>query len=485
MGLVFYGMPSYAQLSIPVYDAIIADPARTVLEELRNYPHDTTITDPEPAAKRVNFIIGEIVIKGNRKTQPHIVMRELPFKTGDSIQLPELVNQFEVARQQLINTRLFIEAVVSLKSIRGYFVDIAIDLKERWYVFPIPYLKPVDRNLAEWAKQGYGTDRLNYGFKFTHYNFTGRNDKLRMWLVTGYTKQIQFQYDQPYADNTLKHGYKIGFSFNSRKEINYGTVNNQQMFTDTLDGIKNYSANIEYNYRPGLRTFHSLRFSFSHMDVDNRVAALNANYFKDGRNAVQIPEISYSLRHINVDYVAYPLTGWMGEASILKKGIHTYTTMWQLSGKYTRAMDLGKKWYFGLQSQGVLKYPFDQPFYNTPMFGYGEFYLRGLEKYVIDGVAGMMSRQTFRRELLNFSLPTFLASKTHDRVPIRVYAKAYADFGYAMNRSSPENSLANRMLYTTGLGLDIVTFYDFVFRFDYSFNQLGQNGLFLHFKHEF
>jgi hypothetical protein len=41
------------------------------------------------------------------------------------------------------------------------------------------------------------------------------------------------------------------------------------------------------------------------------------------------------------------------------------------------------------------------------------------------------------------------------------------------------------MMYTAGFGLDIVTFYDFVFRFDYSFNQLGENGLFLHFKNEF
>jgi hypothetical protein len=105
---------------------------------------------------------------------------------------PDLVKKFESARQQLVNSRLFIEVVVALKSIRGYLVDVSIDVKERWYIFPIPYVKPVDRNLSEWAKQGYGTDRLNYGFKFTHYNLSGRNDKLRLWLITGYSKQISF-----------------------------------------------------------------------------------------------------------------------------------------------------------------------------------------------------------------------------------------------------------------------------------------------------
>jgi hypothetical protein len=97
---------------------------------------------------------------------------------------------------------------------------VLIDVKERWYIFPIPYVKPVDRNLSEWAKQGYGSDRLNYGFKFTHYNVSGRNDKLRLWLITGYSKQIQFQYDQPYADKTLKHVYKLSFYYAANREFN-------------------------------------------------------------------------------------------------------------------------------------------------------------------------------------------------------------------------------------------------------------------------
>lgn len=434
---------------------------------------------------QTSFIIGEIVISGNKRTKDYVVERELPFRMGDTVQLPELVNQFETARQQLMNTRLFNEAIVSLKSVRGYFVDVSIELKERWYIFPLPYVKPIDRNLTEWAKQGYGTDRLNYGFKFTHYNFSGRNDKLRLWLITGYSKQIQFQYDQPYADKSLKHGYKISFGYSQNKEVNYATVDNQQMFTDTLTGFQNWTGSIEYNYRPGLRTFHSFRLGFTHLNIDRNVLNLNPKYYDEGKNRLNIPEISYTVRHFHVDYIPFPLKGWTGEASILKKGIHSYTSMWQLSAKYQRALDLGKKFYFNWQAQGLVRYPFDQPFYNTMLFGYGDLYLRGLEKYVIDGSAGAMTRQTFRKELLKFNLPTFLGSRSHDKIPFRIYAKAFADAGYAMNRRVPENSLTNRMLYTTGLGIDIVTFYDFVFRFDYSFNQLGQNGLFLHLKNEF
>ena len=438
-------------------------------------------TQPSP------FVIGEIYIEGIKRTKSYIIQRELPFKSGDSIFLPELVKGFEISRSQLFNTGLFNEVTVALKSFRGYYVDVIIQVKERWYIFPIPYIKPVDRNLSEWSKQGYGVDRLNYGFKFTYYNFTGRNDKLRMWLITGYTKQIQFQYDQPYADKSLKHGYRVGFSYSSNKEVNYATSDNQQRFIDTLNaGIKRWSGNVDYTYRPGLRTFHAVRLSVTQQTVDTQVINLNPKYFGPHRNRITYPELSYTINYVNVDYIHFPLTGWMAEGSILRRGIHSDMDMWQINGKVAKGWRLSKKWFFGWQGYGVLRVPFDQPYINQRLFGYGDLYLRGLERYVIDGVGAFMSRQTFRRELFRFSIPTFLKkSKSHDRIPFRIYARSFGDMGYAYNKYDKGNSLVNKMLYTGGLGLDVVTFYDFIFRFDYSFNQLGQKGLFLHIKNEF
>jgi len=41
------------------------------------------------------------------------------------------------------------------------------------------------------------------------------------------------------------------------------------------------------------------------------------------------------------------------------------------------------------------------------------------------------------------------------------------------------------LLRTWGLGLDIVSIYDFLFKIEYSFNQLGRNGLYLQTRREF
>jgi outer membrane protein assembly factor BamA len=457
-------------------------------------PADTAQAFAPPPVKYDNnystpFVIGDIYIEGNKRTKPYIIERELPFKRGDSIYLPELVHGFEVSRQQLVNTTLFNDVVIALRSFRGYYVDIQIIVKERWYIFPIPYLKPVDRNLTEWAKQGYGLDRVNYGFKFTYNNFTGRNDKLRLWLITGYTQQIQFQYEQPNADKSLKHGYRLGFFYSFNREVNYATQENQQRFVDSLsDGIKMWSGNIDYTYRPGLRTVHSVRLAFTHQEVDERITELNPKYYGRAIHEISYPELSYAVNYVNVDYKPFPLKGVLAEANVLRRGIHADMNMWQFSGKMTKSWQLTKKHYYSLQVNGILRLPFDQPYINQRMFGYGDMYLRGLEKYVIDGVAAFMARNSFRRELFRFSIPTYLKSQSHDRIPFRIYARAFGDLGYAHNKNSTiifSNSLTNRMLYTGGLGVDIVTFYDFVLRFDYSFNQLGQNGLFLHIKNDF
>jgi hypothetical protein len=186
-----------------------------------------------------------------------------------------------------------------------------------------------------------------------------------------------------------------------------------------------------------------------------------------------------------VDYVHFPLTGWIVEGGILKRGIHKNMNMWQINAKFTKGWQLAKKTFYSLQGNGVLRAPFDQPYINHRMFGYGDMFLRGLERYVVDGVAAFMTRSSLRRELFRFNINTHVKSRSHDRIPFRIYARTFGDMGYAYNKNFTGNSLTNRMLYTGGLGVDVVTFYDLILRFDYSFNQLGQNGLFLHIKNDF
>jgi hypothetical protein len=114
--------------------------------------------------------------------------------------------------------------------------------------------------------------------------------------------------------------------------------------------------------------------------------------------------------------------------------------------------------------------------------GYGEYYLRGLENYVVDGVASFLATYTLRKKICSFKVPFPIKNKIVPFVPFAIFAKTYADAGYVFQNASLPTQLGNRMLYSGGIGLDILTLYDLNFRVEYSFNQLGEKGLFLHAK---
>lgn len=435
------------------------------------------------------FVIRDIIIAGNRKTRPYIIERELPFKRGDSVNLTELVARFGRAKELLMNTSLFHEAIVYLKRFEGYKVDVGIDVKERWYLFPLPYLKPVDRNLSEWAKQGYSFSRVNYGLKLNYNNFTGRNDKLKFWLLTGYTKQIQFQYELPYIDKSLKYGTRLSFAYMNNTQVNYATNNNEQLFYPHPDSSKDkivasqWSGSIDIIYRPAIKTRSTFRIAYIKQNVDTAIVNRNPKYFTTGATTLSFPEFSYKLEYTDLDYNPYPQKGVNWEVGLLKRGLNKGFNMWQFTAKGGKYGFIAPKTSYGITGSGVLRVPFDQPFINQRLLGYGDFYLRGLEKYVIDGVGAILFKSTLRRQVLQFYIPTPLRS--HDRIPFTIFLKTYADAGYTYNKSNFTNSLTNRTLYSGGFGLDVLTFYDLSFKFEYSFNQLGQSGFFLHFKNDF
>jgi outer membrane protein assembly factor BamA len=438
-----------------------------------------------------SFVVGQIFINGNKKTRKYVILRELSFSTGDLITIPELVKSFQRAHDRLINTHLFNDVIIFLKATRGYITDIEIDVKERWYIFPVPYLRPVDRNFTAWAQRHYDLNRVNYGAKFTHYNFTGRNDNLTAWLITGYARQFELYYNLPYVDKALKHGFGFGFNYAQLKEVDAITTGNTQGFinADTIGYAGKYlseqfSFSARYFYRPGLKVRHLVNFNIVDSKIDSAVTVLNPHYFNNGKREVLYPELTYSINYTDVDYVSYPLKGIIFESGLTRRGIDHDMNLWQLYTRLTRSWQLGRKLWFGIQNSNVLKWPLNQPFYNQQLIGYGDLYLRGLDRYVIDGTAGAIWRNTLFRELFNFNVP-FTHVASHDRIPFRIYATAFSDYGYAYNRDYTANSLVNRMLYTAGFGIDVVTFYDLSFKFDYSFNQLGQNGLFLHIRNDF
>ena len=157
--------------------------------------------------------------------------------------------------------------------------------------------------------------------------------------------------------------------------------------------------------------------------------------------------------------------------------------VWQVSAKGSGSWHTGPKTFFNVTAYGSIKVPFEQPYYTLRFLGYSDVFLQGYEYYVIDGVAGGYLKTTLTREMLHFNIKVpARKNKEVQRIPVRIFGKIYGNTGYVYNPQPGENVLSNTMLYSGGLGIDILTFYDFTLKFEWTFNQLGQNGLFLHRK---
>lgn len=457
---------------------------------------DTTVTENADTLSlaetvllnRMQVIVGDIRLSGNQRTRGFIALREIPFRKGMRLPMEELNKQLVLAKQQLMNTLLFVDVSVYLASRKGNVVTIQVDMKERWYFFPLPYFRLVDRNFNQWwVDQKRSLDRVNYGIKFTQNNLTGRNDELNIWLVNGYTQQFTLRYNLPFFDKKLKQGFNIGFVSATQKEVNYATGNNKQLFYKQEEiAKKTLRVDLTYSYRPGVKHRHYFRVAWNDEQVADTILKINPLYFPNGQSRLRFLDFSYQYKYYDVDYIAYPTKGFLFEGNLYRRGLSDVTGFWQVNTRAVCTVPFTRNSFLHLEALATAKAPFTNYFSNERLLGYGFNQLRGLEYNVVDGMLAAALKTTVHKEVLSFIFRNPFPSKTHDKIPFRIFLKAYGDLGYAYKPApNSTNTLNNTLLRTWGLGMDIVSIYDFVFKIEYSFNQLGKDGLYLQTRNDF
>lgn len=445
------------------------------------YSTEENVPVPDSTA---SYNIKEIVIEGNNKTRDKIILRELSFSKNEQYPLNELIEKFEKAKKQLLNTALFMDVAVSLLAIDGSEASVQITVRERWYIFPMPYVDVVDRSMQEWIKRhDMDLDRVNYGMRVTHKNLTGHNDRFYMNLTNGYSKQVTAKYDHVYLDKKLQWSTNLSVTYGKRREITYANIGHRHFsYKDESQFVHSYfGANVEISYRKAIRSSHTFGIGYRNDNISDTVFKMSPG-FSTQKQRLSYPEIYYGWSYSNVDFIPYPTRGFRSDLSLNKKGFFGDMNLWQAIARTSASFPVTPKSFFNVRATGVLKLPFDQPFVNQAFVGAHGMYLQGYEDFVIDGVAGGFTKLTFTREL--FKTRVRVRSEKIKRlndIPIKAYAKVFGNSGYIYQKNPhPLNMLNNQLLYSGGVGIDIVLFYDLTFRFEWSLNHLGQNGLYLH-----
>jgi len=432
----------------------------------------------------VLFSVKEILIDGNKKTKEKIILRELSFKVGDKYPLNELVSKFAEAKKRLMNTTLFRNVVVSLNSLNAYDVSINITVVERWYIFPMPFVKVVDNSLQNWVKQeGMDLRRVNYGIKTTHKNLTGNNDRLVMNVTNGYTKKLFFRYEGVQLDRELKWTTGFSTSLGKNRDIKYATVNNLALTYKNPDRYVHSFFNVsgDLTYRPAIKTRHTVGLGYTHEKILDTVSNIS-NVFPDNKHKIDFAELFYRFQYQDVDFLPYPTKGYIVETQLDKKGFGGDLNLWQVTSRLSASWPISQKNFFNWRATGVLKLPFDQPYKLQNFVGTGGMYLQGYEEYVIDGVAGGFTKLTLAHEFLNrsYKIPSQKIKRLNN-IPLKIYGKVYGNTGYIYDKDDDSsNRLTNRWLFSGGVGVDIILFYDFAIKIEWSLNHLGQNGIYLH-----
>jgi hypothetical protein len=429
------------------------------------------------------FTIKKIIIEGNNKTDEKVILRELPFEANEQYSLSELAGHFAKAKKQLMNSGLFMDAIISLRSLEGQDAFVTVAVKERWYIFPLPFVRVVDRSLQEWVQnQGMDMTRVNYGIRVKHKNFTGQNDKLSLNITNGYTKEVSMRYEDLAIDKSLKWFLNGGFSYGKNKELVYATNGNQYIAYKNPDRFiyTYFNSSLEVSYRPAIKTKHTFGLRYNYERIGDTLFKLSP-YYSFRENNIQYPEFFYRMQYYDVDFIPYPRKGYAADLEFRKKGFNDDFNLWQLTAKTMASWPLTQKSFFNLRATGMLKLPFKQPYNMQKFIGPSGMYLQGYEDFVIDGVAGAYTKATVARQLLNtrMRLPTRINGLEY--IPIKIFGKIYGNAGYIYSRDDAyDNQLNNRFLYSGGLGLDVILMYDFILRLEWSFNHLRQNGIYLH-----
>ncbi len=437
-------------------------------------------------------VIDKILITGNKRTKEHIITRELDVLPGARYSYWELQELLKIDRNKVYNTSLFNTVDITSYDLSDDRVVIQIDVKERWYFYPIPKIDFVDRNFNDWVQnQDADFSRLNYGIKFTQYNFRGRNERLAFLVQGGYTKQFGLQYFVPYIDRNQRTGlgFKVDYGENTNTAV--GTVDHDRLFVDSESVIKrNFRTEIELTRRNSFYNSHGFGLIYSNVWVGDTVIALNPNYFRGGVYEQRSFILGYSFVSDHRDIIAYPLNGYRFKISAIKKGLGIFgdVNMFNIFSSYSKYWELNKRFFISNHSSTYISFPSKQDYANSTGLGYGTEIVRGFELNTIEGKSYFLNKTSFKKELLSITKNVdAIPLEQFQTFPLSIYLKTYFDFGLVNNLEGGDQNtrLTNKFIWGSGIGLDFFTMYDLVIRTEFTVNSEFQNGFYINFRKEF
>ncbi|MCB0768932.1 MAG: BamA/TamA family outer membrane protein [Flavobacteriales bacterium] len=442
-------------------------------------------------AEDVLLRVQGVSVRGNRITKERIIVREMVAREGDTLSHIALYEKLERSRQNLMNTGLFNTVTVIPVYMDRTHVLLEVTVNERWYLWPALIFDLADPNFNTWWLTK-DFDRVNYGAYLYRYNMRGRNETGYIKAQFGYTRQFAFRYKVPNMDAKQRWGFSVGGSYFQQAEVTAGTVNNERELIRNFDGSNRdeWKADLEVTLRRSHDVRHAWRLNYTQADVTDTITKVAVDYFDGPMTNTRFLGLGYTLLWDRRDSRAYPRSGHYEELRVDRYGLGLFdeaspdiTTLYVTTNQWWRPHE---KWTFGLSLRG--KYTIGTPpYYVQEGLGY-KHYVRGFEYYVIDGEHFALGKGNVVFQLVKPRTRRIegIPMEAFRTLYIAVYLNLFTDVGHVWDdRYAQVNFLANTWTNGNGIGVDLVTSYDQVVRGEYTVNNLGEHGFFLHFTQPF
>jgi outer membrane protein assembly factor BamA len=440
------------------------------------------------------IIVGHIIFEGNKQTKERIIRRELMFREGDTLK-PEKFNELlEKSRENLLNTSLFnfVEAGITSSADSPPRLNVAFTFTERWYIWPWPIIEFADRNFNTWWNENRDLSRMSYGVALRWENFRGRKETLEWTTRFGYNEFYGLQYTIPYLNKKETLGITVGGGYGRTREVPVMNADNRQVYYKNDDKFVLQAMVFQFDliYRKRIHNTHNLKLKYDQRDYADTILSINPGFIPGGGNKLQYLTLVYLYKSDFRNYKLYPLSGHYFDVEVVKRGLgligNGIVDEFYVQSAFRKYFVLGPRWYHATGLNARFTNGADRPYFMDRAIGYGRDLVRGYEYYVVNGNNFGILKNNLKFALVpeNSLEMNFIRTEKFSKVHYAFYLNAFFDIGYVDQmypRPELNNSLENTILVGYGLGIDFVTYYDMVFRFEYSCNGLKEHGFFLHF----
>ncbi len=440
-----------------------------------------------------NLVVDEIIVSGNKKTLKEVILREMEIREGDTLSHGALQKALKASKSNLMNTGLFNFVETSLQKQNNNKVVVKVDVTEQWYTWVIPMFEMVDRNFNSWWKTK-DLSRADMGLLFRQNNFRGRREEVNLKGIGGHNEYFNLKYDIPYLDKKKRIGLMFEAEALRSHETVVKTYGDEQVFynDESVYPIKRKMLTTGLVYRRKFNRKHFLTIGYQDYQFADTVLSMNPDFLMQEDKVNAFLSLRYQYVRDYRDYISYPLTGDYLDLSLQKTGLGVFNNgnvdYWRFRGYYSRYEKLSQRWFASAGLLLSLSGESNHPYFlkNGLGLGYAKEFVRSYEYNVINGNHyGLL-----RSELKYALIPTktlqlnFIPWEQFNKLFYAVYLKAFFDAGYAEPFSSWQsnnNNLPGNLLTGKGVGIDVVTYYEKVFRLEYSWNNGFEGGFFVHF----